>query len=216
MNYGKSITFDEEDLKNAAAAASEAACSTPEKEFLDDLQAGSVRAFEILITRYSPDIYALLFRMTQSSEEAADLTQETFLKAFRSIGRFRGDSELKTWLYRIAINESRNRVRWWRRRKREQTVSLDDRVGNSDLLVYQTLRDASETPEDSMIASENRHRLEAALRDMPSAFREVLVLCDIEGQSYQEIAATLGMNIGTVKSRIARGRDELRRKLKDV
>lgn len=216
MNYGKSITFDEEDLKNAAAAASEAACSTPEQTFLEDLKAGNVRAFEVLITRYSPDIYALLFRMTQSAEEAADLTQETFLKAFRSIDRFRGDAELKTWLYRIAINESRNRVRWWRRRRKEQTVSLDDRVGNSDLLVYQTLADKSETPEDSMIAAEGRRKLEDALRDMPAAFREVLVLCDIEGQSYQEIAATLGMNIGTVKSRIARGRDELRKKLKVI
>jgi len=121
---------------------------------------------------------------------------------------------LKTWLFRIAINESRNRHRWWKRRFRERTVSLDDTVGDTDITLHDTLADTSENPESSLLRRETEQALEAALISLPQSFREVIVLCDIEGQSYQQIAEVLGINIGTVKSRIARGREELRRRLK--
>jgi RNA polymerase sigma-70 factor (ECF subfamily) len=215
MTYTKSITFDEEDLNNAAAAGVPAFTSADEA-FLEDLKAGNAQAFDTLISRYSSDVYGLLFRLTQDAEEAADLAQETFIKALRSIGSFRGDAELKTWLFRIAINETRNRVRWWRRRKREHTVSIDDTVGGSDMRVGETLSSASEDPEESLMRRESRKAIEKALMEIPSPYREALVLCDIEGQSYQEIAVTLETNVGTVKSRIARGREAMRQKLKDL
>ncbi len=140
MVFGKSITFEENGVSDAAhAARSDSAFTTAENEFLDRLRAGETDAFDTLVCRYSGDIFALLVRITQNPDEAGDLTQDTFLRAFKAIRRFRGDSELKTWLFRIAINESRNRHRWWKRRFREKTVSLDDPVGDTDVRLHETL-----------------------------------------------------------------------------
>lgn len=216
MFFSKSIAFDEEDLGNVAVAAHvSSAYEAADLEFLQRLRAGDAEAFDNLVTRYSGDVYALLFRLTADAEEAGDLTQETFLNALRSIKSFRGDAELKTWLFRIAINQSRNRFRWWKRRNRDTTVSMDDRIGNSDQLVADTLSASDATPEEVYLRNERQRRIAAALGEMSAIFREVIVLCDIEGLSYEEIAATLEVNIGTVKSRIARGREELRRRLVD-
>ena len=216
MVFGKSITFEENGVSDAAhAARSDSAFTTAENEFLDRLRAGETDAFDTLVCRYSGDIFALLVRITQNPDEAGDLTQETFLRAFKAIRRFRGDSELKTWLFRIAINESRNRHRWWKRRFRERTVSLDDPVGDTDVRLHETLSNGAADPEALMLRREHHRALELALASIPEAYREVIVLRDIEGQSYQEIADVLKINIGTVKSRIARGREELRHKLSD-
>jgi len=216
MFFSKSIAFDDEDLGNAAAAAlSSTAYSSVELEFIDKLRSGDADAFDLLITRYSADIYALLFRLTENAEEAGDLTQETFFSALKSIKSFRGESELKTWLFRIAVNHSRNRFRWWSRRKRDKTVSLDAPVGGSERLLSETLAGTSENPEEAAMRGQRETGLRKALLDLPDIFREVIVLCDIEGQSYDDISRMLDINIGTVKSRIARGREELRRKLKD-
>ena len=215
MVFGKSITFDENGLSDAAhAAAHDPAFHSAESEFLDRLRSGESEAFDILVRRYSADIYALLYRITQNGDEAGDLVQETFLRAFKAIRRFRGDSELKTWLFRIAINESRNRHRWWKRRFREKTVSLDQPIADTDLSLHETLADKADDPEASLVRREDQRTLETALMALPEAFREVIVLCDVEGQSYQQIATILEINIGTVKSRIARGREELRKRLK--
>ena len=216
MVFGKSITFEENGVSDAAhAARSDSAFTTAENDFLDRLRVGETDAFDTLVCRYSGDIFALLVRITQNPDEAGDLTQETFLRAFKAIRRFRGDSELKTWLFRIAINESRNRHRWWKRRFRERTVSLDDPVGDTDVRLHETLSNGAADPEALMLRREHHRALELALASIPEAYREVIVLRDIEGQSYQEIADVLKINIGTVKSRIARGREELRQKLSD-
>ena len=135
--------------------------------FIDKLKAGDAAAFETLIDRYSGDIYALLYRLTENAEEASDLTQDTFLRALRSIKSFRGDSELKTWLFRIAINESRNRFRWWKRRKRDLTISLDATIGDSDTPVSDTLADRSISPEEAALSHEREYALKAALLDIP-------------------------------------------------
>lgn len=216
MFFSKSILFDDEDPVDVAAAAKlSAAYANVESQFIDKLKAGDAEAFDVLITRYSSDVFALLYRLTENPEEASDLTQETFLSALTAIKGFRGDSEIKTWLFRIAINHSRNRFRWWKRRKRDLTVSLDAAVGTSETRVVDTIADKSENPEDAVMARERERALTAALKELPDIFREVIVLCDIEGMSYDEISQSLAVNIGTVKSRIARGREELRRKLKD-
>ncbi len=186
-----------------------------EPVFIDKLRAGDAAAFETLIDRYSGEIYALLYRLTENAEEASDLTQDTFLRALRSIGSFQGRSELKTWLFRIAINESRNRFRWWKRRKRDQTISLDISIGDSETPLSDTLADRSISPEEAALSSEREYALKAALLELPEVYREAIVLCDIEGMSYEETATALGIGIGTVKSRVSRGREELRRRLKD-
>lgn len=212
----KSITFDDEEIGRAVVSASSiAAHASEEPVFIGKLRAGDAAAFETLIDRYSGDIYALLYRLTENAEEASDLTQDTFLRALRSIKSFRGDSELKTWLFRIAINESRNRFRWWKRRRRDLTISLDATIGDSDTTLGETFADHSVSPEDAALLREREYALKAALIEIPDVYREAIVLCDVEGLSYEETAAALGVGIGTVKSRISRGREELRRRLKD-
>ncbi len=217
MPFIKSITFDDEELRRTATAAQAFDDSAPDDVlFIDKLRAGERDAFGYLIDRYSGDIYALLCRITGDTEEAADLTQDTFVRALRSMKSFRGDSEIKTWLFRIAINESRNRFRWWKRRKRDLTISLDATIGDSETLISDTLSDNSKSPEDAALERERESALKIALLDLPQVFREAVVLCDIEGLSYEETALALGIGIGTVKSRISRGREELRRRLKDL
>ena len=213
MFFSKSLTFDEEEIGNVALATG---LMSAEAEFIERLKTGDATAFDTLVTRYTGDIYGLLFRITEDAEEAGDLTQETFLSVFKAIKKFRGDADLKTWLFRIAINQSRNRFRWWKRRRREKTVSLDAPIGESETPFHETMAGNFANPEEKILRREREKFLSQALRDLPENFREAVILCDIEGLSYEEIASVLEINIGTVKSRIARGREELRRKLKDI
>ena len=204
------------ELEQVAPAAPAELCELPpraEAEFIERLKRGEAAAFEELVTERSGEIYGLLFRLTENSEEARDLTQETFLRAFQNIGRFRGEADLRTWIYRIAINQARNRWRWWRRRRRDATVSLDATQGQSNQTLIATLAESSENPEQQTLAHEREVALRSALQKVGRAYRETVILRDIEGFSYEEIASTLGINVGTVKSRLARGRQELRQRL---
>jgi RNA polymerase sigma-70 factor, ECF subfamily len=204
------------ELEQAAPAAAMELCELrprAEAEFIERLKRGEAAAFEELVAERSGEIYGLLFRLTENSEEARDLTQETFLRAFQSIDRFRGEADLRTWIYRIAINQARNRWRWWRRRRRDTTVSLDAEHGSSGQTLMATLAELSENPEQQTLAHERESALRSALQRVGRAYRETVILRDIEGFTYEEIATTLGINVGTVKSRLARGRQELRQKL---
>jgi RNA polymerase sigma-70 factor (ECF subfamily) len=217
MFFSKSITIDQEDIGSVALTAQPASVRTfAEEEFIEKLKSGDAAAFDLLVTRYSDDIYGLLYRLTEDAEEAGDLLQETFLSALKAVKKFRGEADLKTWLFRIAINESRNRHRWWRRRKREKTFSLDAPVGDSETPFSETMSGASATPEENALRRERERFLINALKKLPDNFREAIILCDIEGFSYEEIAQTLEINLGTVKSRIARGREELRKRLEGI
>lgn len=216
MVFSKSITFDDEEIGRAIVSVTSAgAQGRDDALFIDKLKAGDHVAFETLTDLYSGDIYALLYRLTENAEEAADLTQDTFLRALRSIKGFRGDAELKTWLFRIAINESRNRFRWWKRRRRDVTISIDAPIGDTDTAISDTIADRSLSPEDDTLRREREYALRAALSELSEPYREAVVLCDVQGLSYEETADALGVGIGTVKSRISRGREELRRRLKD-
>jgi RNA polymerase sigma-70 factor (ECF subfamily) len=177
------------------------------------LKRGDASAFEQLVAERSGEIFGLLFRLTENSEEARDLTQETFLRAFQSIGRFRGEADLRTWIYRIAINQARNRWRWWRRRRRDTTISLDAPQGDTTKTLMATLAESGNNPEQQTLAHEREVVLRSALQRVGRSYRETVILRDIEGFTYEEIADTLGINVGTVKSRLARGRQELRQKL---
>jgi RNA polymerase sigma-70 factor (ECF subfamily) len=216
MDFTKSMTLDHEDFHNAAVAVHPLSVRPSlESELIERLKARDADAFDQLIGQYSGDVFALLYRVTENADDAAELTQETFLNALRSMAKFRGEAGLKTWLFRIAINESRNRFRWWKRRKREKTISLDAIIGDTEMQVSDTLADQGLSPEDEVLRRERQAALNMALIDLPVIFREAVILCDIEGLSYEETALALDVGIGTVKSRISRGREELRRKLKD-
>lgn len=214
VSYGEPIALrGQVELEQAVPAASVELRPTAETEFIERLKRGEAAAFEELVSERSGEIYGLLFRLTENSEEARDLTQETFLRAFQNIGRFRGESDLRTWIYRIAINQARNRWRWWRRRRRDATVSLDATQGQSNQTLIATLAESSENPEEKTLAHERESALRSALQKLGQAYRETVILRDIEGFSYEEIATTLEINVGTVKSRLARGRQELRQRL---
>ena len=216
MSYVEPMALRQMELEQAAPAAAIDSCEQrprAEAQFIERLKRGEAAAFEELVAERSGEIYGLLFRLTENSEEARDLTQETFLRAFQSIDRFRGEADLRTWIYRIAINQARNRWRWWRRRRRDTTISLDASQGDSTHTVMSTLAESGDDPEQQTLAHEREVVLRAALQRVGRAYRETLILRDIEGFTYEEIATALGINVGTVKSRLARGRQELRQKL---
>src|SRR6185503_11796332 len=215
MSYGEQVALrGHADIETVAVATELDLRVSAEDQFLEKLRRGDAMAFERLVAEHSGDVYALLFRLTSDAEEARDLTQETFLRAFQSIGRFRGDSNLKTWIYRIAINQARNRWRWWRRRRRDVTVSLDTTDDRNDQPLSNRLAsDEAIDPEQETLAREREGHLRAALLELKRPFREAVVLRDVEGFSYEEIAETLQISMGTVKSRLSRGRLELRSKL---
>src|ERR1700737_3646548 len=215
MSYGEQIALrGHADLETVASAAEIDLRSTVADQLLERLRRGEVAAFEQLVGEHSSDVYALLYRLTTDAEEARDLTQETLLRAFQSIDRFRGDASLKTWIYRIAINQARNRWRWWRRRKRDVTVSLDATDEHRDKPLAATLpSENSPSPEEETLAREREAQLREALQGLRQSYREAVILRDVEGFSYEEIAKTLQISIGTVKSRISRGRLELRHQL---
>ncbi|MBP9664258.1 MAG: sigma-70 family RNA polymerase sigma factor [Pyrinomonadaceae bacterium] len=214
MTLSESITIDDDAIACISVPSQvEVVGLAEEVGFVDKLRAGDAEAFGNLVDRYSDGIYALLYRLTDSPEEAADLTQDTFLKALRSIRQFRGDAHLKTWLYRIAVNESRNRFRWWKRRRRDLTISLDETVRDTDVPLSTLIADEGPTPEEVALSREREYALSVALSELGPVFREAVVLVDVEGLSYEEAAAVIGVGIGTVKSRISRGREELRRRL---
>ena len=215
MSYGEQIALRGHVDIETVASATEFELRVPsEDQFLERLRRGDAMAYERLVGEHSGDVYALLFRLTSDAEEARDLTQETFLRAFQSIDRFRGDASLKTWIYRIAINQARNRWRWWRRRRRDVTVSLDATDEHRGQPLAATLRNEnSPSPEQQTLARERESQLREALCGLRRTYREAVILRDVEGFSYEEIAQTLQISIGTVKSRISRGRLELRRQL---
>ena len=216
MSYGEPIALrGQVELEQVAPAAVADVRPQAETKFIERLKRGDAAAFETLVNERSGEIFGLLYRLTENVEEARDLTQETFLRAFQSIAHFRGESDLRTWIYRIAINQARNRWRWWRRRRREATVSIDaPEIGGGRLGLVATLKaNTVRDPEQNTLLSEREQALKKALSTLKRVYRETVILRDIEGFAYEEIAATLEISVGTVKSRLARGRQELRRKL---
>ncbi len=178
-----------------------------EAELVTELQDGSDAAFEWLVTHYHAAIYNLVLGMLGDSADAADTTQEVFLKAFRGIRGFRRSSSLKTWLYRITIREALNQRRWWWRHRRQQTsIDVEGNNGQAPL----DLEDLSATPFDQFAAQEVQALVRRALQAVPEAFRSAVILRDLEGLPYEEVAEVLDVSVGTVKSRILRGRRALR------
>jgi RNA polymerase sigma-70 factor, ECF subfamily len=189
-----------------------------EGQFVEQLRAGSQAAYVSLVERFEHPIYNLMFRLLGNPHDAADVTQEVFVKVYRGIKRFKGDSNLRTWIYRIAIREAANWHRWWLRRRSNQSVSLDlvDPEDGETRVYENLLRDPRPTPAEWVMRSEMEARLQAALRTLPVKYRMAVLLRDVEEFSYEEIASTLHISPGTVKSRILRGRELLRDKLRTL
>jgi RNA polymerase sigma-70 factor, ECF subfamily len=178
-----------------------------EAELVTELQAGSDSAFEYLVTYYHATVYNLVYGILSDSADAADVTQEVFLRVFRGIRGFRRSSSLKTWLYRVAVRQALNHRRWCWRHHRQQ-VSIDaDEDGKPTVA---ELKDREASPFDRYAMHEVQTSVRRALGAVPAVFRSAVILRDLEGLSYEEIAEVLEVSVGTVKSRILRGRRMLK------
>jgi RNA polymerase sigma-70 factor, ECF subfamily len=193
--------------------ASALTLQSEEAALVGELQAGSEEAFAWLIARYHQPIYSLLARTVYDRADAADLTQEVFVKIFRGVRQFHGESSLRTWIYRIALREASNQRRWWGRHK-QQEVAIDQELPEGDsgqrVRLRDRLVDPAESPFDAVVHAENHARVETALKQVPEPFRTTLILRDIEGFVYEEVADIQGVSLGTVKSRLVRGRAYLK------
>jgi len=164
-----------------------------------------------LVTDHQRMVYQLGLHLLGDPQEAADLSQEVFLRIFRTLAQFRGQSTLRTWIYRIVVNQASNRQRWWRRRRRAQQVALDDHTAAHGELPESR---SYAMPDQVLQQREIAGRVWQALDQLPFDQRAVIVLREIDGLSYEEIATSLGVAVGTVKSRLARARGTLRAALR--
>lgn len=187
-----------------------------DRELVGRSQQGDDAAFEELVRRHQRRAVNVAFQLVRNEEDAVEVAQDAFVRIYRGLGGFRGDCEFTTWLHQIVVNLARNRLRWWRRRGREKTVSLESpvEIGGDEELNRQVA--APTDPADvELEKTEFVRALEQKMAALPPKFREVLVLRNVEGLDYKEIAAVLRCSVGTVKSRIARAREALREAMKD-
>src|SRR5215467_2721496 len=198
------------DLASAIGARSQ-----EEAAIVAELKAGSEAAYTWLIGEFQQPVYGLVYRMVNDPADAADTTQDVFLKVFRGIKHFHGESSLKTWIYRIALHEAANRRRWWFRHKAKET-SIEPETessGATENAIQLALTDPAESPFESVAHHEVQQRVEQELRKVPEPYRTTLILRDLEEMSYEEIAEVLEISLGTVKSRLTRGREADRQRL---
>jgi RNA polymerase sigma-70 factor (ECF subfamily) len=185
-----------------------------EAAIVAELKAGSEEAYAWLIGEFHQPIYALVYRMVSDPADAADTTQEVFLKVFRGMRHFNGESSLKTWIYRIALHEASNRRRWWFRHKaHEASMEPAEGESGSGLAIRETLVDGGESPFECAAHEEVRARVEEELRKISEPYRSTLILRDLEGMAYEEVAEVMDVSLGTVKSRLTRGREALKKRL---
>ncbi|HHW25716.1 MAG TPA: sigma-70 family RNA polymerase sigma factor [Firmicutes bacterium] len=181
-----------------------------EQVLIEKASEGDADAFEILVERYEKGVYNLAYRLIPDRDDAMDITQEVFLKAFQALPKFRGDSRFSTWLHRVCVNAC---LDFLRRKQRTQTYSLDEPINLKESSVVREVRDDSGSVEDVIETKSLTETVLMALNSVDEAHRTVIVLSDIRGYSYQEIADMLGISIGTVKSRLHRGRMTIRKLL---
>lgn len=184
-----------------------------ESAIIAELKAGSEDAYNWLIGEFHQPIYSLVYRVVNDPSDAADTTQDVFLKVFRGIRHFHGESSLKTWIYRIALHEAANRRRWWFRHKAQETPIDPIEAGELEYGGEARLVDRGESPFDTFAHAEVCAAVGQALQHVTEPYRTALILRDLEELSYEEIADVLRISPGTVKSRITRGRDALRQRL---
>lgn len=201
----------------AARAAASAAEAAHDAVLVSRFHAGDETAFVEIMTRYRDKIYATVLALLRNHADAEEIAQDTFIRAHRGLARFRGDSSLATWLHRIAVNLARNRYWYFFRRRRHATMSLDSAVGEEGNATFSDLIASGEAdPAHASASNEFTELVAACMEKLDASHREILTLRNVLHRSYEEIAAALGINVGTVKSRIARARANLRAMLAET
>lgn len=186
-----------------------------DRELLERCRAGDEKAFDDLVLRHQRRAFNVAFQVLRNHEDAAEVAQDAFVRIYRNVNDFRGDCEFSTWLHQIVINLARNKHRWWKRRGRQASVSLDKPVGTADGEVPVQVAAGSDAPDVQTVKAEFVELLSRKMEELPRKFREVLALRTVENLSYEQIAVVLDCSVGTVKSRIARAREALRERMKD-
>ena len=181
-----------------------------EAVLIERCRQGDLTAFDQLVLRHQQEVFAVALRMLSDRDEAQDVAQDVFMRAYRGLGSFRQEAKLSTWLVSITMNLCRNRRRWWARRRRVIVASLDEPVGDEEGTREHEVADPAPTPIDAAQTRERQRYLVTALDALDEASRRVIVLRDIQGYSYEEIAQVLRCQVGTVKSRLNRARLKLR------
>lgn len=206
------MTMSLGDLRLKARVSGWSEVGTREAALIERCSAGDELACAELVEEHQRMVFQLALNLLGDRDEALDLSQDVFLRVFRTIHRFRGQSTLRTWIYRIAINQARNRHRFWRRRHRADQVSLD-----AHLAIHGDFPSRGELGPDSVLAQkELAGQLQRALDHLPFDQRTAIVLREVDGLSYEEIAFSLGVAVGTVKSRLTRARQALRMELREA
>jgi len=183
-------------------------------ELVARCQSGDTAAFNDLITKYRSKVYAMIFNMVRNEQDAWDLSQETFLKAWRNLDRFRGQSAFYTWIYRIATNVT---IDWVRRKQIQSGVEFDDAIGMADIEPGSATTPQSEPlPHEHLEQGEIQTRIQEAIDKLSPEHRMAIVLREVEGLQYEEIAEAMGCSVGTVMSRIFYARKKLQTLLRDV
>jgi RNA polymerase sigma-70 factor (ECF subfamily) len=199
-------THSSGDVVKNAGALSWSDVDGREAALVERCAAGDEAACAELVAAHQRMVFGLALHLLGDRDEALDLSQEVFLRVFRTISSFRGQSALRTWIYRIVINQARNRQRWWRRRHRSEQVSLDEHLQQ-----FGDLESQGDVLPDRLLASkETADRIWQALQRLPFDQRTALILREVDGLRYEEIAFSLGVAVGTVKSRLTRARQALR------
>jgi RNA polymerase sigma-70 factor (ECF subfamily) len=183
-----------------------------ERGLVEQCRRGDPHAFARLVALHEGMVFNLAARLLGETEEARDVAQEVFLQVFRTLGRFEGRSTLKTWIYRIVVNQCRNRQRWWRRRRKERSCPIDALTPADEARLAEA-GTGMEGPDERLERRERARAVQSALAQISFEHRAVLLLREVEGLSCEEIAGTLSLPEGTVKSRLSRAREALRRAL---
>ena len=182
-----------------------------EQLLIKRIKDGDLSAYDTMVSRYWDRIYARVIQLLNNAQDAEEVTQDAFIRAQRGLDSFRGDASFGTWLYQIATNLARNRYWYWFRRKRDQSFSIDQPLSaDSDITLEDFMPSEQENPSQAAITQEFVDRVAVCMDELSEQHKEVLVLRNIENMSYDAIADRLGLSVGTIKSRIARGRDRLR------
>jgi RNA polymerase sigma-70 factor (ECF subfamily) len=197
--------------KLSILAGAQSGVSEEDARILRGLRSGIEDAYEELIERYEQQIFGMVYRLLGNQSDASDVVQEVFLKVFRGVSTFREQSSLRTWIYRIAVNEANNHRRWFVRHCKLEVPLEETRPEHPNSIEYTP--DPGRSPFEQAMDSETRTLIERALTQINPVFRTAVVLRDVQNLSYEEIAEILQVSLGTVKSRILRGREALRREL---
>ncbi len=185
-----------------------------DNDLIHRVNQGQMAAWDTLMTRHASKAYQIAYGILGQKEDAEEVTQDAFIRIYRALPKFRGDSEFSTWMYRIVVNQARNKYRWNRRRGANLHISINQELDqNEQSNLYLDLPDKSKTPDDDLVFREWERDISEEVKKLPAVNREALILRNVKNLSYEQISELLNCKVGTVKSRIARGREELRKRL---